>query len=114
MEKSNEENVKLNPWNVNNKLITKEFIINFFKTYDIDIEINDLSLYQRAFVHKSYIKKEQNICNGKEVEIEEQPEDCLDLQPLSYERFEYLGDAILSATIASYLFERFRMKKKDF
>lgn len=114
MEKTNDENVKLNPWNLNNKLITEDYIKNFFKTYDIDIEINDLSLFQRAFVHKSYIKKEQNICNGKEVEIEEQPDNCLDLQPLSYERFEYLGDAILSATIASYLFERFPNEEEGF
>jgi len=114
MEKTNDENVKLNPWNLNNKLITEDYIKNFFKTYDIDIEINDLSLFQRAFVHKSYIKKEQNICNGKKVEIEEQPDNCLDLQPLSYERFEYLGDAILSATIASYLFERFPNEEEGF
>ena len=60
MEKSNEENVKLNPWNVNNKLITKEFIINFFKTYDIDIEINDY-LYIKEHLFTNPILKKNRI-----------------------------------------------------
>ena len=48
------------------------------------------------------------------MELEEKPEDCLDLQETSNERLEYLGDAILSATVASYLYERFPNEEEGF
>ena len=46
--------------------------------------------------------------------MEEKPDDCLDLQERSNERLEYLGDAILSATVASYLYERFPDEEEGF
>jgi len=104
------EIIKLNPFNLKNKLITKEEVIRILKEYDIEEEIHNLEYYQRAFIHKSYIKKE----NKDDVELEEKPEDCLDLQETSNERLEYLGDAILSATVASYLYERFPNEEEGF
>ena len=104
------EIIKLNPFNLKNKLITKEAVIRILKEYDIEEEIHNLEYYQRAFIHKSYIKKE----NKDDVELEEKPEDCLDLQETSNERLEYLGDAILSATVASYLYERFPNEEEGF
>ena len=105
----NNEEGKLDPWNLNNKLITEEEIENILKKFGIEHKINDIKIYQRAFVHKSYIVNKKNT---KEYEI--RPDDCLDLQKLSNERLEYLGDAILSATIASYLFERFPQEQEGF
>jgi len=104
------EIIKLNPFNLKNKLITKEGVNKILKEYDIEEEIHNLEYYQRAFIHKSYIKKE----NKDDVELEEKPEDCLDLQETSNERLEYLGDAILSATVASYLYERFPNEEEGF
>ena len=104
------EIIKLNPFNIKNKLITKEGVNKILKEYDIEEEIHNLEYYQRAFIHKSYIKKE----NKDDVELEEKPEDCLDLQETSNERLEYLGDAILSATVASYLYERFPNEEEGF
>ena len=52
-----QEIVKLNPYNLNNKLITKDEVINILTKFGINEEITDLSIFQRAFIHKSYIKK---------------------------------------------------------
>ena len=104
------EIIKLNPFNLNNKLITEEEVYEILREYEIEEKITNIELYQRAFVHKSYIKKE----NKEDVELEERPEDCLDLQEKSNERLEYLGDAILSATVASYLYERFPNEEEGF
>jgi len=49
---------------------------------------NDLYYYKKAFIHRSNKKIEKS--TGL---------------PLNYERLEFLGDAILSAVIASYLFK---------
>ena len=49
---------------------------------------NDISLYERAFTHRSVNLKSNN---G---------------EPLNYERLEFLGDAMLGAVIAAHLFKK--------
>ena len=49
----------------------------------------NLQFYKKAFIHRSTKKIDKNTGN-----------------PVNYERLEFLGDAILSAVIASYLFEK--------
>ena len=100
---------KLNPWNINNKLITQSNIETILGEYEIDHTINNIEIYQQAFIHKSYIINTKNT-----KEMEEKPKNCLDLQKTSNERLEYLGDAILSASIASYLYERFPNEQEGF
>ena len=113
--KNDGEIVKVNPFNINNKLITNEEVINLLKRFGVDEEIHDLKIYQQSFIHKSYVKKENNINNqGDEVELAERPEGALELQEASNERLEYLGDSILGATIASYLYERFPQEEEGF
>jgi len=107
--------VKLNPYNFNNKLVTKNEIENLLKKYGVYQNINDLNLYQNAFVHESYcVNKVQEIIDRDEVQLIKRPEGALELQPKSNETLEYLGDAILSGVIASYLFERFPKEQEGF
>jgi ribonuclease-3 len=42
------------------------------------------------------------------------PDDCLPLQEMSYERLEFLGDALLGAIVAAYLYERFPDQSEGF
>ena len=52
-----ETKFKANPYNANNILIKEDDILNIMKTLNIhDFKFNNLSLYQRSFVHKSYTR----------------------------------------------------------
>ena len=62
----------------------KNFIENI-----LGINVNNIAYYETAFRHKSYINEQEN--------------STLD----SYERLEFLGDAILDASTAQWLFSKF-------
>jgi len=92
---------KANPYNPSNKLIQSDDIINIMKKHNInDFKINNLSLYQTAFIHKSY-------CHMMDYEEFTNDNNDLPLQDISYETMEFLGDSILSSSISSYLYKRF-------
>tara|TARA_B110000977_G_C11019471_1_gene470691 strand:- start:605 stop:1438 length:834 start_codon:yes stop_codon:yes gene_type:complete len=102
------EKFKSDPYNSKNRLITKEEIYNLFselglmnhdyfhKTY----KLTRLDLYQRAFIHTSYTKL-------KDYKEYENTHNYLELQDLSYEKIEFLGDAILGSIISAYLYNRY-------
>lgn len=99
---------KKNPYNFNNKLISKEFIVSVLNNYDIN-QIHNLELYQQAFTHKSY-----SVTRINPDEIVDKPEGALELRENDLERIEYLGDSVLSMVIAQYLFERFPNQNEGF
>ena len=77
----------INPYNFNNKLINKHNVHNILSKYGMDNDINDISLYQNSFVHKSYcIKKEEDM--QEDVVLASRPEGALELQEKSNERLE--------------------------
>ena len=85
---------KANPYNPSNKLILSDDIINIMKTLNInDFKINNLSLYQTAFVHKSY-------CPMVDYKDFTNDNNNLPLQNTSYETMEFLGDSILSSSVS--------------
>ncbi|MBP5365277.1 MAG: ribonuclease III [Bacteroidales bacterium] len=61
----------------------------FFVSHTVNYHPRDISLFEAAFVHRSYTQKRplKNIANN--------------------ERLEYLGDAILGAIVASVLYDKF-------
>ena len=91
----------INPYNDNNILINSDDIIDIMNKLNInDFKVNDISKYQRAFVHKSYTRlddynKYKNI--NKSLELFES----------SYEVLEFLGDSILGSVVSSYLYKRY-------
>ena len=101
------EEKKTNPYNKNNKLITHDWITSIFASLDLDFEPIELSIYQKAFVHRSYNKKR----NG---DIVDKPEGALPLFDYDNERLEFLGDSVLSFVVADHLYERFEDENEGF
>ena len=104
--------------NPNNKLITKsevEDILNYFGNIGDDnnrLCINNLELFQRAFVHESYYQSVQNaIINNQ---IDEKNTYMSYIPSQSNERLEYLGDHILKAVMGRYLYDRFGDEREGF
>ena len=103
------------PYNPLNKIIEKEDIEKILTTYGINEPINNIELYRRAFVHKSYIKRPQFQNNDtNNVIIIPKPDDCISLYSKSNERLEYLGDGLLECVTKYYLYCRFLKKDEGF
>jgi dsRNA-specific ribonuclease len=102
--------------NPNNILITKdnvEDILNYFGPIGNNNErlvINDLDLYQRAFIHESY---HQSILQGKD-SLDENNIYINYLSKESNERLEYLGDHVLKTIVGRYLYQRYNKEREGF
>lgn len=105
----------LNPFNKVNKLITKNAVQNILKKYGVFQNINNLDLYQDAMVHESYtIGKIKEICARDNVKTVKNPDGCVLLRERSYERLEFLGDAVIENIIVSYLYRRYPDQREGF
>jgi dsRNA-specific ribonuclease len=106
------------PYNPLNKVIEKEDIEKLLRTYGINEPIHNIELYRRAFVHKSYIKRNQDSNINSSIEnniiIAPKPDDCIPLYSKSNERLEYLGDGLLECITKYYLYCRFLKKDEGF
>ena len=100
------------PYNPNNVLLTENDLKNLFDKNGLEgIPFNNINLYRNAFVHRSY-------CTMKNDDFETGndrcPDNCLPLQEMSYERLEFLGDAILGMIVARYLYDRYPDQNEGF
>lgn len=100
------------PYNATNVLIDAKDLRKLFDANGLDgLQFRNINLYRNAFVHRSY-------CTMKNADFESGnercPSDCLPLQEMSYERLEFLGDAILGMVIARYLYERYPDQPEGF
>jgi ribonuclease-3 len=100
------------PFNPTNILLKEEDLKEFFDNNGlIGVKYNNLNLYRNAFIHKSY-------CSMKNTDFASSnskcPPNCIPLQDVSYERLEFLGDAILNLIVANYLYMRFPEQNEGF
>jgi ribonuclease-3 len=101
------------PYNPRNILINESDVNFIFSQYvsDNSLTVNDINIYRRALVHKSYTtRKNDNILSGN-IGC---PPNCLPLQELNNERFEFLGDAIIKLTVADYIYRRYPQQNEGF
>ena len=105
----------INPFNKHNKLMDKNKVQNILKKYGVYQNINNLELYQEAMTHESYtIGKIKEVCARDNVKVVKNPDGCVLLQDKSYERLEFLGDAVIENIIVSYLYKRFPDSNEGF
>lgn len=109
--------------NPNNIPITLSMCQTILQNHGVDYKIKNLDLFQRAFVHTSYLIDDPNAPKASTASSTPSlPErkattlttSVVPLQPTSYERLEYIGDAILNAATAHYVFQRFPSEDEGF
>jgi dsRNA-specific ribonuclease len=88
-----------------NKLVTPADIEAIMQANGLDIKVNDIDVYQKAFIHRSYLKNNYN---------DEHDLKCVPLQDSCNETYEFLGDTILNSVVGSYLYERFSSENEGF
>lgn len=126
MEKTNNENIDnsiIFILNNKNKFIKEDNINNIFKKYNIDYKIKDINIYQRALTHKSYTldninnipenNNYNNIIKNFNIKYSKYKQ-YVPIQKNSYERLEFLGDALIKPIITKYICDRFKNQNEGF
>lgn len=104
-----------NPYNLKNRLFEKEDVEKILLQNNCEFTIRNPTLYQRAMVHSSYVKRDvYTTPTGEITQLADKPTNCLGLFDDSYETLEHLGDSILGATVSTYLFKRFPLQNEGF
>jgi dsRNA-specific ribonuclease len=132
------------PYNSNNIQITKREVENILRNYNVHSEVSNMTLYRRAFIHESYVRKnvianlaklsaiggssgnddtdsETNLPTNeeeKEVEIEKRikvaGKNDIPLASKSNQRLEFLGDGILEAVSKFWIYRNFPKASEGF
>lgn len=110
--------------NEKNTLITKKYIDSVLSKYHINHKINSLNNFIIATTHTSYCVSSYSTSDDgirgihriKEVSSNRisNPTKAIEMQHESYERLEFLGDSIIHAVLACYIFNRFSDQQEGF
>ena len=109
-----EEGLVFNPYNSLNVEITLNEVQSILTNYGLPPIVNNLKLFKRAFVHRSYTKRSHFENITQNITIVEKPHDCMPLSTKSNERLEFLGDGILELVTKYYLYRRFPKENEGF
>lgn len=88
-----------------NKLLTVEAIETIMRNNGLNLKVNNINVYQTAFIHRSYLKTHHPEAHDPK---------CVPLQPVCNETYEFLGDTILNSVIGTYLYDRYRDQNEGF
>ena len=109
-----EDGLIFNPYNPLNIKIKLNEVQSILLKYGISTKINNIALYERAFVHRSYTKRPSFENLQQNIIIVEKPIDCMPLSSKSNERLEFLGDGVLELITKYYLYRRFPKENEGF
>ena len=102
-----DEGLIFNPYNPLNVKITLSEVQSILSKYGLPTTIDNIALYERAFVHRSYTKRPNFENVQQNITIVERPSDCMPLSSKSNERLEFLGDGVLECVTKYLLYRRF-------
>ena len=108
-----EENV-FNPYNDKNNEITLNHVQCILNKYGVTAKVNNLELYKRAFIHRSYTKKTLIENEKMNITIMPCPNNMISLKSKSNERLEFIGDGVLELITKYYLYRRFPNAEEGF
>jgi dsRNA-specific ribonuclease len=111
---SSSDELVFNPYNSINKEIKVNNIQELLTNYGIFAKPYNLELYKRAFIHRSYTKRSKIENELANINIVENPNDCLPLKTKSNERLEFIGDGVLELVTKYYLYKRFPKADEGF
>ena len=109
-----QEGLVFNPYNNENKEITLNTVQSILQRYGVPGKVNNLDLYKRAFVHRSYTKRPQLENDLQGITVVDCPAGILPLKTKSNERLEFLGDGVLECITKYYLYKRFPKENEGF
>ena len=108
------EGLIFNPFNPLNIEITLNDVQSILKNYGVKYNIDNINLYMRAFIHRSYVKRPALENATLDIKVAEKPYNCLALKTKSNERLEFLGDGVLELVTKYYLYKRFPKADEGF
>lgn len=109
-----EDGLLFNPYNPGNREITLNEVQCILRSYGIDAKVNNLELYKRAFIHRSYAKRPALENAAANIHIVDPPPNCMRLKTKSNERLEFIGDGVLELITKYYLYRRFPKADEGF
>ena len=102
-----DEGLIFNPYNPLNTEISLSQVQSILTKYGVSPNIDNIALYKRAFVHRSYTKRPHFENMAQNITIVERPADCMPLKSKHNESLEFLGDGVLELITKYYLYRRF-------
>jgi dsRNA-specific ribonuclease len=109
-----EDGLVFNPYNSENVEITLNDVQSILTKYGVPGVVDNIELYKRAFIHRSYTKRPHLENVAQNITIVEKPRDCMSLKTKSNERLEFLGDGVLELITKYYLYRRFPKENEGF
>ena len=109
-----DEGLVFNPYNPLNTEISLSQVQSILTKYGVPPIVNNIALYKRAFVHRSYTKRPHFENIAQNITIVERPPDCMPLSSKHNESLEFLGDGVLELITKYYLYRRFPKENEGF
>ncbi len=104
----------LDPFNPLNKEIQQHDVEQILRAYGINEPPRNMTLYKRAFITDSYLRRPDFENAAKNVIIVPKPDGCMPLSTISNQRLEFVGDGALECITKWILYKRFPKATEGF